>query len=110
MSKITKESLLSYDEKRLLIFTSTCVGIALIIGFIIGYLIPPSESKINNQAKIQNFNERHNKLLDSWEFNEFSDIDKVNYISGYKQGVNDQINRYNWHIDSLRYSRKLKGI
>lgn len=101
-------SKLDYDDKRLLIFTSICVGVALIIGLTIGYLIPPSQSKINNQALIQNFNERHNKLLDSWEFEEFSDIDKVNYISGYKQGVNDEINRYNWRIDSLRY--KLKGL
>ena len=101
---------LDYDDKRLLMFLSGCSIIALIIGFSIGYLIPPSESKINNQAKIQNFNERHNKLLDSWEFNEFSDIDKVNYILGYKQGVNDEINRYNWHIDSLKYNRKLQGL
>lgn len=110
MSKITKETLLSYDEKRLLIFTSTCVGVALIVGLIIGYLIPPSQNKINNQATIQNFNERHDQLLNSWDFQEFSDIDKVNYISGYKQGLNDGINRYNWRIDSLKFTKQLKGL
>jgi len=99
MSKITKESLLSYDEKRLLIFTSTCVGIALIIGFIIGYLIPPSESKINNQATIQNFNKAHYNMLDAAVFGEYSDEAKINFITGYEQGFQQgrehEISKYN---------------
>lgn len=100
---------LEYDDKRLLIFLSGFLILGLVLGFTFGFLLPPSQSKINNQALIQNFNERHNKLLDTWEFQEYSDIDKVNYISGYKQGVNDEINRYNWKVDSLKYTGKLQG-
>lgn len=100
---------LEYDDKRLLMFLSGCLVLGIILGFTIGFLIPPSQTKINNQSLIQNFNERHNKILDSWEFNEYSDVDKVIYISGYKQGVNDEINRYNWKVDSLKYTQKLQG-
>lgn len=113
MTKITKETLLSYDEKRLLIFTSTCIGVALIVGLIIGYLIPPSQNKINNQATIQNFNKAHSNMLSSRDFLEYSDEAKINFISGYElgfqQGREQEISKYN-EIQSKNKHIRLENI
>ena len=117
-------SKLDYDDKRLLLFTSTCVGVALIVGLIIGYLIPPSQNKINNQATIQNFNKAHSNMLSSRDFLEYSDDAKINFISGYElgfqQGREQEISKYNQNKAQkqellniereINYFNKLKGL
>lgn len=90
---------LEYDDKRLLMFLSGCLVLGIILGFTIGFLIPPSQTKINNQSLIQNFNKVHSNMLNAYTFEEYSDDEKVKFITGYEigfqQGREHEISKYN---------------
>lgn len=90
---------LEYDDKRLLMFLSGCLVLGIILGFTIGFLIPPSQTKINNQSLIQNFNKAHSNMLNAYTFEEYSDDEKVKFITGYdmgfQQGREHEISKYN---------------
>jgi len=92
MTTINKKE---YEDIRIIIYSVSI----LIIGFLIGYFIPTSKTKIENSAMIQNFNKAHNNMLDSDIYRELSDENKVEFIEGYKRGSEDQIDYYNKQKD-----------